>query len=84
MAAMPRQPLARRLNVLIATAAVWVLLALLAPEYVRVFFQRLAFGPQHYPSQTQVVAVTRQRQARRSLGARRGGRARAVRPGGPL
>ena len=26
--------------------------------YVRVFFQRLAFGSQHYPSQTQLVALT--------------------------
>ncbi len=52
MAAMPRQPLARRLKVLIATAALWALLGLLAPEYVQVFFQRLAFGSQHYPSRT--------------------------------
>ena len=52
MAAMPRQPLARRLKVLIATVAVWVLLGFFAPEYVWVFFQRLAFGAQHYPSQT--------------------------------
>ena len=58
MAAVPHQPLTGRLKVLIATVAVWALLAVLAPEYVRIFFQRLAFGGQHYPSQTQVVAIT--------------------------
>ena len=58
MAAMPHQPLALRLKLLLATATVWALLGLLAPEYVRVFFQRLAFGAQHYPSQTRLAAVT--------------------------
>ena len=84
MAAMPRQPLARRLKLLVATVAVWALLGFFVPEHLRVFFQRLAFGSQHYPSQTQVVAITRQRQERRSLGRGRGGRTRAVRPAGPL
>jgi len=58
MAAMPRQPLARRLKVLIVTAAVWVLLGLFAPAYVWTFLQRLAFGWQHYPSQTVVRRIT--------------------------
>ena len=57
MAAMPRQPLARRRNWLLATAAVWLLLGVAAPMSVRVFFQRLAFGPQHYPTRTRLEAV---------------------------
>ena len=39
-------------------AAIWVALALLVPSHVRVFFQRLALGSQHYPSRTQLLAVT--------------------------
>ena len=58
MAAMPRQPLARRRKVLIATMAAWALVGFLAPGHVRVFFQRLAFGSQHYPAATQLVAIT--------------------------
>ena len=90
MAAMPRQPLAWRLKVLIATVAVWAVLGIVRPGYVRIFFQRLAFGSQHYPSQTVVQTITvngktvYDKDKRRSLGARCGGRTRAVRPGGPL
>jgi len=58
MAVLPRQPLARRLKVLTATVAVWALVGLLVPGHLRVFFQRLAFGSQHYPSQTQLLAIT--------------------------
>jgi hypothetical protein len=58
MAAMPRQPLVRRLKVLIATMVAWALLGWLAPGHVRVFFQRMAFGSQHYPAATQLVAIT--------------------------
>ena len=57
MAGMPRQPRSRRLKLLIASVAVWALLAFLVPQHVKVFFQRLAFGAQHYPSQTQVVEI---------------------------
>ena len=57
MAGMPRQPRSRRLKLLIASVAVWALLAFLVPQHVKVFFQRLAFGVQHYPSQTQVVEI---------------------------
>ena len=57
LAAVPHQPLARRLTLLIATAAVWGLLAFLVPEHLSVFFRRLAFGAQHYPSRTQVIAI---------------------------
>ena len=58
MAAMPRQPLARRLLILTAVAALWALVVVIAPGHVRVFFQRLAMGSQHYPSRTQLVAVS--------------------------
>ena len=58
MAAVPHQPLTGRLKVLIATAAVWAALGWFAPEHLRIFFQRLAFGTQHYPTQTQMVAIT--------------------------
>ena len=57
MAGMPRQPRSRRLKLLIASVAVWALLAFLVPQHVKVFFQRLAFGCAHYPSQTQVVEI---------------------------
>ena len=85
MAAMPRQPLAWRLKVLIATAAVWARAgASLLRSTCWIFFQRLAFGSQHYPSRTDGGQGDHgQRQERRSLGARRG-RTRAVRPGGSL
>ena len=56
-AAMPHQPLRRRLVVLAITALVWAVLGVFATEQVWVFLQRLAFGSQHYPSQTQVVSV---------------------------
>jgi hypothetical protein len=58
MSAMPNQPLGRRLKWLLATAVIWIMLGLVAPGSVRVFFERLAFGPQHYPSQTRLVAVS--------------------------
>jgi len=58
MAAMPRQPLARRWKVLVATVAVWALLGVFAPNHVWTFFQRLALSSQHYPSQTVLKAVT--------------------------
>ncbi len=58
MAALPRQPLALRRKVLAATLAAWALFGFLAPGHVLVFFQRLAFGSQHYPTRTQLIAVT--------------------------
>jgi hypothetical protein len=58
MAALPRQPLARRMKLLTATLAVWALIGFFLPQYMRIFFQRLAFGSQHYPAQTQLVALT--------------------------
>ena len=85
MAAMPRQPLARRLKVLIATVGRLGAAGLLAPEHVWVFFQRLAFGSQHYPSQTagRSPSASTAKSVDLSRSWRRG-RARAVRPGGPL
>ena len=43
---------------LAATLAAWALFGFLAPGHVLVFFQRLAFGSQHYPTRTQLIAVT--------------------------
>ena len=85
MTALPRQPLARRLKVLIATAGrVGPARGFFAPQFVAIFFQRLAFGSQHYPAQTEVGRRRRQRQAGRFLRAEQGGRARAVRTSGSL
>jgi hypothetical protein len=58
MAALPCQPLAGRLKVLAAVVALWVLVGLFFPQHVRVFFNRLLLGAQHYPSQTQIVALS--------------------------
>lgn len=57
MAALPSQPLLGRLQMLAAAAAVWILLGLACPDYVRVFFNHLLLGSEHYPSQTQIVAI---------------------------
>jgi hypothetical protein len=58
MAAVPRQPLARRLKVLLATVVVWILVGVLAPEHLWIFVQRLAFSSRHYPSQTRLLEIT--------------------------
>ena len=56
--AMPGQSLAGRLTLLAVTVAAWAIVAYFAPEHLRVFLRRLALSMEHYPSQTQVVAIT--------------------------
>jgi hypothetical protein len=56
--ALPRKPLMRRLKWLVAIVGLWALLVLVAPGYVRVFFERLAFGTEHYPTRTTLVSIS--------------------------
>jgi hypothetical protein len=57
MAAMPRQPLVGRMKVLAVAVVIWILMGVLFPQHVLVFFNRLLLGSQHYPSQTQIIAL---------------------------
>lgn len=50
--------LRRRGLALAAIAGVWIVLAWLAPNHVRVFLQRLLLGSQRYPSRTWIETMT--------------------------
>lgn len=56
-AGLSRRELARRSAALAATAALWALAAILWPAHVRTFFERLALGARHYPTQTRITDI---------------------------
>ena len=58
MSLLPREPLARRLKVLSALVVMWIVIGLLLPGHVSALFNRLFLGKQHYPTQTQILALT--------------------------
>ncbi|HEY1067188.1 MAG TPA: hypothetical protein VGE52_13800 [Pirellulales bacterium] len=52
------QPATRRLIPLVGSVAVVVGLAVLYPTYAEVFFQRLLLSDRHYPTRTEIAAVS--------------------------
>ena len=52
-----REQLVKRLKMLGAVAAVWLVVGLLIPGYVGVFFNRLLLGAQQYPTLTQIKSI---------------------------
>jgi hypothetical protein len=50
--------LTRRAALLALVAAIWAGVACWSPEIVAIFFRRLLLSPQHYPSRTQIEALS--------------------------
>lgn len=55
--AVPRGPLRSRLLAAGAFLAFWIVVALIAPQYVTTFISRLALSNQPYPTRTRITAI---------------------------